>query len=183
MKGESLSTDEVQLRVSSRARHLRITVRPGGAVVITRPRRVSEATAIAFLQSKKSWLLRATSKMKQVAPPISAAVRHQEYRARKERAAALVAERLAVLAPRYGFTYRRVVIRNQKTRWGSCSRRGTLSFNYRILDLSPALVDYLIVHELCHLKEMNHSARFWELVAREVPGYRADRRELRSQQR
>lgn len=183
MKGELLSTGGVELRVSSRARHLRITVRPGGGVVVTRPRRVPEATALAFLHSKQDWLLRATRRMKQVAPPISTAVRRQEYRARKESAAALVAERLAVLAPRYGFTYRRVVIRNQKTRWGSCSRRGTLSFNYRILDLSPALVDYLIVHELCHLQEMNHSPRFWALVAREVPDYRAARQALRTAKR
>ncbi|NBS67881.1 M48 family peptidase [bacterium] len=69
-----------------------------------------------------------------------------------------------------------------RTRWGSCSKRGNLNFNYRILFLPPHLADYLIVHELCHLKEFNHSPRFWALVAQGCPNYHACKKELRAWQ-
>jgi predicted metal-dependent hydrolase len=72
-----------------------------------------------------------------------------------------------------------VSIRNQSTRWGSCSQEGNLSFNYRIVSLSPELATYLVAHELCHIAEPNHGPRFWELVGRAVPEYRNLRRALR----
>ena len=73
----------------------------------------------------------------------------------------------------YGFSYNRVSIKNQKTRWGSCSKKGNLNFNYRLAIIDPVLADYVIVHELCHLLEMNHSDRFWSLVALAVPDYQS----------
>ena len=65
--------------------------------------------------------------------------------------------------------YNRVAIRNQRGRWGSCTSRKNLNFNYRLLDLSPELRDYIIVHELCHLKELNHGKAFWDLVSKAIP--------------
>jgi predicted metal-dependent hydrolase len=79
----------------------------------------------------------------------------------------------------YGFVYGKIAIRNQKTRWGSCSRRGNLNFNYRVGLLPQKLMDYVIVHELCHLGEFNHSYKFWDLVAKTVPEYKAIRQELK----
>ncbi|MDP2944335.1 MAG: M48 family metallopeptidase, partial [bacterium] len=79
----------------------------------------------------------------------------------------------------YNFKYRRISIRDQKTRWGSCSRTGNLNFSYRVLELTPAAADYIIIHELCHLREFNHCVRFWALVAKTVPDYVRLRRELR----
>jgi len=73
-----------------------------------------------------------------------------------------------------------VSIRNQKTRWGSCSRQKNLSFSYRLFLLPPRFCDYVIVHELCHLKEMNHSPKFWALVARTFPDYKKLRREMKA---
>jgi len=78
-------------------------------------------------------------------------------------------------APALGVRYGRVQIRDQRTRWGSCSSRGTLSFNWRLALAPLEVLDYVVVHELCHLREPNHSARFWRLVASRRPGWRAQR--------
>jgi len=104
--------------------------------------------------------------------------RRLDYLARKEEARTLIGERLEYFNRFYGFKYNRVSVRNQRTRWGSCSRRGNLNFSYRLLNLSERVRDYIIVHELCHLQEFNHSPRFWNLVARILPDYKELRRQL-----
>ena len=86
--------------------------------------------------------------------------------------------RLRAVAERSGLDYARVTIRSQKTRWGSCSARRNISLNDQLLFLPPATVDYLLVHELCHTREMNHSPAFWKLVERHCPEYRAHERLL-----
>lgn len=101
------------------------------------------------------------------------------YTEHKERARALIHERLEYWNAFYGVTYGRVAIRDQRTRWGSCSRSGNLNFSYKLYFLPLPLVDYVVVHELCHLIEFNHSAAFWEQVARAVPEYRARKALLR----
>ena len=102
----------------------------------------------------------------------------QERTAAVARTRALAAERLAHFNQAYGFSYGRVSIRDQRTRWGSCSKKGNLNFNYRICYLPPHLLDYVIVHELCHLGQFNHSAAFWALVAQTLPDHRERRAEL-----
>jgi predicted metal-dependent hydrolase len=102
-----------------------------------------------------------------------------DYLRNKPAAAALVRQKIAQFNGIYNYDFRGLAIRNQKTRWGSCSRRGNLSFNWRILLLDSRAQEYLIVHELCHLAEFNHSPRFWALVARTVPDYAAIRRRLK----
>ena len=79
----------------------------------------------------------------------------------------------------YKFEINRIAIKNTSTRWGSCSSMGNLNFNYKIIYLRPALADYLIVHELCHLGELNHSKRFWALVQKTIPDYVNINKELR----
>jgi predicted metal-dependent hydrolase len=79
----------------------------------------------------------------------------------------------------YSFTVGRISIRDTKTRWGSCSKKGNINFNYKILFLPPYMADYVVVHELCHLKEFNHSQNFWDLVAQVVPEHKAIRAELK----
>jgi predicted metal-dependent hydrolase len=103
----------------------------------------------------------------------------KKYEAYKEAARALVRLKLARFNAYYDFKLNRVFIKNSRSRWGSCSNKGNLNFNYRILFLRPELQDYLIVHELCHLRHFNHSADFWALVAEQVPDYKALRREIR----
>lgn len=82
----------------------------------------------------------------------------------KKKAEQVIPERLAVLAEQHGFHFNRVTIRGQKTRWGSCSTKKNINLNYKLLFLEPDLVDYVLIHELCHTIEMNHSQRFWSLV-------------------
>lgn len=97
----------------------------------------------------------------------------------KETARSLAHERLAYWNQFYGHPYNRVAIRNQGSRWGSCSMKGNLNFNYRIALLPPELADYIIVHELCHLREFNHSDRFWALVAETLPDYKERKERLK----
>jgi predicted metal-dependent hydrolase len=94
------------------------------------------------------------------------------------RAATFFRERVSLLSRRFGLTYGRITVRGQKTRWGSCSRKGNLSFNWRLLMAPANVVDYVIIHELAHLREMNHTARFWKVVAEQCPSWREDRRWL-----
>jgi len=89
----------------------------------------------------------------------------------KKQARVFVEERIEYLNGFYQFEFKRVSIRNQKTRWGSCSRKGNLNFNYKIVLLPQHLADYIIVHELCHLGEFNHSKDFWSLVAQTTPNH------------
>ncbi len=102
-----------------------------------------------------------------------------DYKKYKEDARSLVHKKIAELNAHYGYKVGRVSIRNTKSRWGSCSKQGNLNFNYKILFLPPHIADYIIVHELCHLKEFNHSPNFWDLVAELVQNHKAIRKELK----
>ncbi len=98
------------------------------------------------------------------------------YRQQAER---LIKKRTDELCPRLGVTYGRLSIRRAKTRWGSCSRKGNLNFNWKLLMVPEPVIDYVIIHELAHLKEMNHSKKFWNLVAQHCPQWRKHRKWLR----
>jgi predicted metal-dependent hydrolase len=89
-------------------------------------------------------------------------------------------ERTNELAQQNNFSFKQVRIRNQKTRWGSCSAGGNISLNYKLMKYRKEIIDYVIIHELCHLKEMNHSKRFWKLVEEIVPDYKNIKKELRA---
>ena len=104
---------------------------------------------------------------------------NKKYIENKDKALSIVKDRIEYFNTFYNFKWNRIVIRNQKTRWGSCSRKGNLNFNYKIAFLPPKSADYIIVHELCHLGEFNHSQKFWNLVAQTIPDYLAIRKDLR----
>jgi len=97
-------------------------------------------------------------------------------------AARLINERADKLSSNMGISYKRIVIRGQKTRWGSCSRKKNLSFNWKLVMAPQPVLDYVIIHELTHLKEMNHSKRFWELVAQYCPEWRERKKWLKRHQ-
>ena len=98
---------------------------------------------------------------------------------KRELARILVENRLSVINKFYKFNINRVAIKNTTTRWGSCSSKKNLNFNYKIIYLKPYLADYLIVHELCHLGELNHSKKFWALVEKTIPNYAKLNKELK----
>lgn len=103
----------------------------------------------------------------------------RHYLQHREKARALVWQKIESFQTRHDFVVKKIAVRNQKTRWGSCSKRGNLNFNYKIALIPEHLADYIIFHELCHLKEFNHSANFWALVAREIPDYQRRKEELK----
>jgi hypothetical protein len=97
----------------------------------------------------------------------------------RSKAAKLITEIADKLSSQMGINYKRILIRGQKTRWGSCSRKKNLSFNWKLMMAPEPVVEYVIIHELIHLKEMNHSKRFWELVAQYCPGWREHKKWLK----
>ena len=150
-----------------------------GLVRLTVPKRHSVRAAELFLRSKAKWIVQQQAKLKPAEsqfPPVEDVATYKKH---KSAARKLVREKLEYYNHHYGFNYTGVAIRNQKTRWGSCSENGTLSFNYRIVLLPEPLQDYIIVHELCHLQEMNHSSAFWKLVEQTIPQAKAKAKHMR----
>ena len=103
----------------------------------------------------------------------------KEVLERKKEFLKIAQKKVKFFANVYDFKYEKITIRDQKTRWGSCSAKGNLNFNYRVFLLPEDLLDYVIVHEVCHLKELNHSKSFWDLVEREITDYRGKRKILK----
>ena len=167
------------IRTSNRARYLRMTVSLSGGLVVTVPRYGSEHMVESFLRQKAAWIikqLRRTQKLKG-----KTVLKHskEEYEANKHAFLVAVTKRVEFFNSLYRFSYKKIRIRNQTSLWGSCTRAGNLQFNYKLSHLSREAIDYVIVHELCHLKEHNHGLRFWVLVSKTVPHYKAIRKSLR----
>ncbi len=167
------------IKTVRRSRHIRIAIHRDGRVVVTKPFFLSKAMAENFLNSKAAWIEEKLEKFR--AMPVSLTRPHlrEDYLKNKEAARRLITGRLEYFNRYYNFKYGRISIRDQRTRWGSCSRTGNLNFSYRLVELSPEAADYIVVHELCHLKEFNHSAKFWALVGQVIPDYKERRRELK----
>ena len=100
----------------------------------------------------------------------------------KQKASETIHDRLKYFNQHYQFNYNRVTFRNQKTRWGSCSDKKNLNFNWRLIMAPIQIIDYVVVHEMCHLKQMNHSKKYWELVEQRIPNYKELRKWLRKNQ-
>ena len=144
-----------QVRRSDRARRVRVTVDAVRGVEVVLPRRAPEREAAAAIRELRPWIERRVARA--------------EIEPRLQRACAVA-----------GTSYSGLTIRGQRTRWASCSRSGSMSFNWRLLLAPEPVLEYVIWHEVCHLEVMDHSARFWRLVARRSPGYREQVRWLRT---
>ena len=157
---------------------MRIAIKGDGTCVVTVPKRVLIAEVDRLVQKRSAWIKEALENLKKNPRPYSWVGTTAELKKFKSSAMRLAKDRLLHFNKVYGFRVASVGIRNQKSRWGSCSSTGRLNFTYKIALLPPHLADYIIVHELCHLGEMNHSKRFWALVARTMPEYRKLKHEL-----
>ncbi len=168
------------LNRSHRARRLRLTLQAEGKLLVTIPTRVSLEQVERLLHEHADWILRQrarhVARPRQILPAMSDAA---VYRLYKEAAAELVTHHLMVLRSKLSLPSHTVTIKNHRTRWGSCSKEGRLNFNYRIALLPFELAEYIIVHEVCHLFELNHSSKFWNRVAELRPDYQVRRRRLR----
>lgn len=167
------------LRINKRAKGMRISVYPDGRVVVTVRSRWYAPLAERFVKGKQAWIEERLRRFALHPKPVVPKRSRAEMMRLKREALALVTSRLKHFNQAYGFTYHKVTIRNQKTRWGSCSRKGNINFNYKLVLLVPELADYVVVHELCHLGAFNHSAAFWKLVAQTLPEHREYRARLK----
>jgi predicted metal-dependent hydrolase len=169
------------LRKSRRTRRVLLAVHRDKGIVVTMPMYFQEKIVERFMQEKSKWLFSKIAYIRQFKGRPAIRLSRRDYKKYKETARELVNERINHFNVTYKCSFNKVSVKNQKTRWGSCSKKGNLNFNYRIIFLPEKARDYIIVHELCHLKEFNHSKKFWSLVAKTFPDYREIRSELRKQ--
>nr|WP_308594002.1 M48 family metallopeptidase [uncultured Marvinbryantia sp.] len=164
--------------IRSRRKTMCLQVKADGQVVVRAPLRMTKQQIQEFVQKHESWILKKQDlAWKNSRRPV---ITDQERREGMEAARRYIPQRVAYFAQRMDVTYGRITIREQKTRWGSCSSKGNLNFNWKLMRMPPEALDYVVVHELAHRKEMNHSERFWAIVEKELPDYRERRKMLRN---
>ncbi len=167
------------LRVSKRAKRMRLAVYRGGDFVVTVPKSTNKSFIEKVLLKKARWIIKKIEYFRNISPVSSTKVSRLHYETHRKKSIEFTKERVIHWNQFYGFDYQKISVKNQKTRWGSCSKKGNLSFNYKIVFLPPAFADYIIVHELCHLKAFNHSQNFWSLVMQTTPQHKEIRKELK----
>lgn len=167
------------LRRSNRARRMRLAVYCDGSVVVTTPPWLQQSIIEKFIADKKQWIINKIDFFKSMDRKPVRIFSDGDYLKHKNEVLTLVLNQINEFNKDYGFSFNRISIRNQKTRWGSCSKNRNLNINYKIIFLPKRHRDYIIVHELCHLREFNHSHKFWSLVEEIIPDYSEIRKELR----
>lgn len=167
------------LKINSRSKRLRLSIHPGGSFVVTAPKNLKQSDIDDFIIKKSEWVIDGINRLSKFKDVFKFKNTKAEYAKYKEEARFLVERKVLEFNKIYNFKYNNISIKNQKTRWGSCSTKGNLNFNYKIALIPERLADYIVVHEICHLGEMNHSSDFWDLVEKGMPDYKERRRELR----
>ena len=158
-----------------RARRYIMRVRPDGSLRVTVPTGGSRAEALRFAERHLAWAERERAKLR------PSRISREMEQALIARARLELPERLLELAREHALEVSRVTIRNQRSRWGSCSPKGVIALNYRLIEMPQDVRDYIMVHELMHLRQPNHSRRFWSLVEQAFPAFRAAERWLKTQ--
>lgn len=171
---------ECEVKRTARSRRVRLTVERGGRVILSLPHRLSLVVAKKSLEDKKERIVASYERALAHPPRLLTQGGSDEYREMKEVARERIVERVMWYATHYRVTYQSLSIRNQKSRFGSCSARGHLSFNYRLIYLPAPLLDYVVAHEVCHLRELNHSRNFWALVAETIPDFQDKKQQLQA---
>ena len=167
--------------IRSKRRTVTLEIRPDGRLIVRAPLRLSEARINRFVEEKSQWILKNLEKIQQreTAKGSVKKLSPSEKKQFQEKACQVFPARVAYYAKKTGVTYGRITLRQQKTRWGSCSAAGNLNFNWLLILAPPEVLDYVVVHELCHRKEMNHSDAFWKEVETVLPDYREQKRWLK----
>lgn len=150
---------KILLERSSRARHVRLSVRPFKGARVAVPQGVSYARAEQFARSKSGWLGRQLARMARMERRAAALTANASIN--WSAAEKWLIQRLDELSAQHGFNYQRVVVKCQKTRWGSCSAKNNISLNINLIRLPADLIDYILLHELVHTRVKDHSRRFW----------------------
>lgn len=160
--------------IKSSRKTIAVEVRQDGSVLVRTPRNCPQSRIDTFLKEKQAWVLAKVEEQKEKEAdsmkiqPLSEA----EQRLYRDKAREIFEQKVSYYAQMMGVSYGRIAIRDQKTRWGSCSGEGNLNFNWRLIFAPAGVLDYVVVHELAHRKEMNHSPRFWRVVEDTMPEYR-----------
>lgn len=173
--------------VRSRRKTISLEIKKDCRVVLRVPNRMPKRDIVRFLNEKQSWLEENYAKMVQrnkvrMAAKAKYHLSDSKIHELAEQAVEVVPKRVAHYAARMDVTYGRITIRHQRTRWGSCSSNGNLNFNCLLMLAPPEVLDYVVVHELCHRKYMNHSKQFWAEVAKVMPDYKKCERWLKRRQ-
>lgn len=163
---------EYTVKKSVRARRLRVAVYCDASVVVIVPVDFGEHKIERFLKEKASWVIEKLDYFLRLGKTVRIGGGRREYKKYREQARLLVLSKVEQVNKIYNFSFEKIFIKNHKTRWGSCSKKKNLNFNYKIIFLPEKLTEYIVAHELCHLREFNHSQKFWNLVAQTVPDYR-----------
>ena len=171
--------------IRSNRKTVAIQVNSDLSVTVRAPRSVSEKDIEEILKKKEAWISKHIEKIKKTKERLEA---EPTEKLTREKVIALAEEALKVIPARVeyfarviGVTYGKITIRNQKTRWGSCSSKGNLNFNCLLMLAPPEVLDYVVVHELCHRKQMNHSKAFWSEVEKVLPDYKEARKWLKEE--
>ena len=167
--------------IRSRRKTISLEITDHLEVLVRAPYQVSDTYIQNFVKEKSDWITAHLEKMQKRQDQKDAAdkISMEEIESLADRALKEIPARTAFFAKKIGVTYGKITIRNQRTRWGSCSSQGNLNFNCLLMLTPPEVRDYVIVHELCHRKEMNHSPRFWAEVEKVLPDYRAQKQWLK----
>lgn len=168
------------VRRSNRAKRMRLAVYCNGNFIVTIPNSFPVNSIDEYLIAKSQWVISKIDFFNKLNKKQKLTFNSDGYKLYKDKALEIVTERLVALNNAHlKFKFNKVMIKDQKTRWGSCSKKRNLNFNYKILFLPAKLRDYIIIHELCHLKELNHTSKFWKLVAKSIPDYQKIIKELK----
>lgn len=177
------SNIKIEIIRSSR-KTLAIEIRPDMRVIVRAPYQASGSYIEQSITDRTDWIVEHLRKLEQKnrqcndALPVKK-LSNDELKKLADKACSYIPGRVAHFAPLVGVTYGRITIRNQRTRWGSCSSKGNLNFNWRLIFAPEEVVDYIVVHELAHRKEMNHSRAFYNVVASVLPDYKVQEKWLK----
>ena len=163
--------------IRSPRKTLSLQITREGQITVRAPKRISKARIQEFVREHIEWILKKQAELRlweeaEEAGEGMLSYTPEEEAGYRQQAARALSERAAYFAGRMGVSYGRITIRGQKTRWGSCSGKGNLNFNWKLMLCPPEIQDYVVVHELAHLKEMNHSRAFYAEVEKILPDYR-----------